>query len=125
MQTTELGERLRAARESRGLSTQATAEQARISTGYVSKLESGRVGTPSPRVLHRLADVLAVSYWDLMRLAGYMTVPDAPESLLPPPADRAAVSAAEPPTNERIVELLEAIRSELGELRAEVAALRG
>jgi transcriptional regulator with XRE-family HTH domain len=112
--TEDMGQAIRAARERRGLSTQAVAEQAAISVGYLSKLEHGRVSTPSPRVLQRVAGVLDVSYWSLMRLAGY--VPDDAE--VPGGEPAAAPPAAGPATNERIVELLEALRADVAALRA-------
>jgi transcriptional regulator with XRE-family HTH domain len=65
-----LGDRLRRARQNRSLTEVATA--AGISTAYLQKLEAGAVRQPSPNVLHQLADALAISYADLMRLAGYV-----------------------------------------------------
>src|SRR5687767_2164949 len=109
----EMGRTIREARERRGLSTQAAAEQARISVGYLSKLEHGTVSTPSPRVLQRVAGVVGVSYWAVMRLAGY--VPDDAE--VPAGEPLAAPPAAGPATNEHIVELLEAIRADIAALR--------
>ena len=57
----------------------AVARPAKISAAYLQKLEAGMVKNPSPRVLHRLATVLDVSYGKLMELAGYVV----------PAADRA------------------------------------
>jgi transcriptional regulator with XRE-family HTH domain len=93
-----MGERLRAGREAVGLSTQAAAERARISTGYLFKLESGYVGTPSPRVLHRLSGVLGVPYWTLMRLAGYVVpnAEDPPELHETPTGEPTGAAAAGP-----------------------------
>jgi transcriptional regulator with XRE-family HTH domain len=116
-----MGEHLRTSREALHLSTQAAAEKAAISTGYLFKLESGYVGSPSPRVLHRLAGVLKVPYWQVMGLAGYVTPErdDAGERMpeLPSPADPA-------PTNQRIVELLDTVLAELRDLGSEVRELR-
>jgi transcriptional regulator with XRE-family HTH domain len=67
-----LGETLRTVRELAGKSLKAVAEPADISPAYLQKLEKGLVTTPSPHVLHRLADQLGVEYLDLMRLAGYV-----------------------------------------------------
>lgn len=110
--TAEMGERIRSAREAAGLSTQTAAEAAGISTGYLFKIESGVVGTPSPRVLHRVGDAVGVGYWDLMKLAGYV-VPDGEQ---PAPAPRPAPAGGA--TNELIVELLEEIREDVRALRA-------
>ena len=74
----ELGEELRAVRKLKRLSRDAVARPAKISAAYLQKLEEGVVKNPSPRVLHRVAEVLQVSYAKLMELAGY-AVPGAEE----------------------------------------------
>jgi transcriptional regulator with XRE-family HTH domain len=111
-----MGVRLRAAREALGLSVHVAAGQAKISTGYLHKLESGVVGTPSPRVLQRVSAVLDVPYWTLMRLAGYVPEGDAPADMLPEPSRPVDRSEGDLPTNQRVIELLGAIRAELAEL---------
>lgn len=68
----ELGTALRDARGNRNASLDAIASPAKISATYLQKLERGEVGSPSPRVLARLAAVLDVSYLRLMELAGYL-----------------------------------------------------
>ncbi|KPL08944.1 hypothetical protein AMJ71_07735 [candidate division TA06 bacterium SM1_40] len=75
----DLGKELKAVRQIQGLSLSAVARPAKISAAYLQKLEAGMVKNPSPRVLHRLATVLDVSYGKLMELAGYVV----------PAADRA------------------------------------
>lgn len=67
-----LGETLRSVRELKGKSLKAVAEPAEISTAYLLKLEKGDVTSPSPHVLHRLAQQLELDYMDLMRLTGYV-----------------------------------------------------
>jgi HTH-type transcriptional regulator, competence development regulator len=66
-----LGAVLRQAREVRGLSAIDAARSAGISAAYLSKLEADAVKKPSPPVLHRLSQALAVPYAALMRLCGY------------------------------------------------------
>jgi transcriptional regulator with XRE-family HTH domain len=66
-----LGTVLRQAREVRGLSAVDVARAAGISPAYLSKLENDAVKRPSPLVLHRLGEALAVPYAELMRLCGY------------------------------------------------------
>jgi ribosome-binding protein aMBF1 (putative translation factor) len=66
---TQLGEQLKRARTARGLSLERASGEARISQGYLHKLEAGRVNNPSPRVLQRLGEVLGVPYRRLMELA--------------------------------------------------------
>ena len=68
----ELGEELKQAREAKGVSLESVAGPARISGAYLHKLERGSVGSPSPRVLARLALALEVEYLRLMELAGYL-----------------------------------------------------
>ena len=106
-----LGDTLRDARGRRGLSLQAAGDAAQISTGYLHKLEAGRVGSPSPRVLQRLAGVLGVPYWTLMEEAGYL----APAAADPTREDP---MRATPPTNQELARLLAAIRDDLARLQA-------
>lgn len=69
---TELGKSLKEAREGKGSSLGSAAGPAGISAAYLHKLEHGVVGSPSPRVLARLATVLEIPYLRLMELAGYL-----------------------------------------------------
>jgi transcriptional regulator with XRE-family HTH domain len=69
--TRSIGAVLRRAREVRVLSAVETARSAGISAAYLSKLENDAVKKPSPPVLHRLSETLAVPYAELMRLSGY------------------------------------------------------
>ncbi|MCV2490563.1 helix-turn-helix domain-containing protein [Geodermatophilus sp. YIM 151500] len=73
MGTEELGISLAAARAARGWSLQAVGEAAKLSPAYLHKLEAGRVGSPNPRLLARLATALGLSYRRLMALAGYLS----------------------------------------------------
>jgi transcriptional regulator with XRE-family HTH domain len=72
-----LGAVLKQSRAIRGLSAVEAARAADISPAYLSKLENDAVKRPSPNVLHRLSQALAVPYADLMSLSGYR-VPGAP-----------------------------------------------
>jgi transcriptional regulator with XRE-family HTH domain len=71
MLASSFGAVLRRAREVRELSAGDAARAAGISAAYLSKLESDVVKRPSPHVLHRLSEALALPYADLMRLSGY------------------------------------------------------
>jgi transcriptional regulator with XRE-family HTH domain len=86
--TPSIGAVLRRAREVRVLSGVDAARAAGISAAYLSKLENDAVKMPSPPVLDRLGEALAVPYAELMRLSGYR-VPGESDA---DPAD--AVSAA-------------------------------
>jgi transcriptional regulator with XRE-family HTH domain len=66
-----LGAVLRQAREVRGFTASQAARGAGISQAYLNKLENEGVKRPSPMVLRRLGEALAVPYADLMALVGY------------------------------------------------------
>ena len=102
---------MRAARAALALTLEAAATDAGISTAYLHKLEAGRVQTPSPRVLLRLARVLDVPYRELMQLAGYIL----PEGAEPPqglPPRRARVGS----TNADLAATLELVLERLDDL---------
>jgi transcriptional regulator with XRE-family HTH domain len=68
----DLGDALRESRKARRISLDNVATAAQISAPYLLKLERGEVGSPSPRVLARVAVVLELPYLRLMELAGYL-----------------------------------------------------
>ena len=43
----------------------------KVSNAYLSQLENGRIGKPSPNILHSLSEVYDVAYEMLMERAGY------------------------------------------------------
>lgn len=109
-----VGTLMKEARAAHGLSQHEVAQRAGCSAGYVHKLESDRVRTPSPRVLAGLAEALALSYGDLMQAAGYDQLehgPQAPE--LP--------GAVKRYSNAHIVELLERLQREIREIKSLLA----
>ncbi len=127
----ELANLLREARSSQRMTLEAVGVGAKISTAYLHKLEAGRVKTPSPHVLRRLATVLGVPYPALMTLAGYLDRPEfaagMEEASHASPA-REETSMRQSPTTEaatnaEIVRLLQAVLAELGELRRAQAQL--
>ena len=60
MTTLRLGPMVRRMRETRGMNQGEVAKRARLSQGYVSKLEAGAQRNPSVAVLKRLAKALGV-----------------------------------------------------------------
>ena len=70
---TPFGEYLKLLRERVGLSQETLAEEAQISSAYVSQIETGRRNPPTPDVLRRMAAPLGASYIVLMRQANYLT----------------------------------------------------
>jgi transcriptional regulator with XRE-family HTH domain len=115
---TELGEHLRQGRVARGLSLEAASRAAKISQGYLHKLEAGGVENPSPRVLQRLGEVLDVSYRRLMELAGYVWPAEGDTSPSPSQEERMPTATdAAAPTNRELQKLLHAVLAELDELK--------
>ena len=68
----ELGQEIHKLRKQKSATLQHISSGAKISAAYLQKLERGKVNSPSPHVLRRLAEVLDVPYVQLMRLAGYL-----------------------------------------------------
>jgi transcriptional regulator with XRE-family HTH domain len=63
---------LRKLRRARGLGLREAATLAGINHGYLSQLERGRIATPSPHMLRKLADVYGEPAAMLMQWAGYL-----------------------------------------------------
>jgi transcriptional regulator with XRE-family HTH domain len=120
-----LAKSLKEARSSRAMTLETASEAAGISPAYLHKLEAGRVQTPSPHVLRRLATVLAVPYLTLMTLAGYLdhseSVAGVEGDIEDTPVRRGKPmkrsTTNEEPTNAEIVRLLRAVQAELTALR--------
>jgi transcriptional regulator with XRE-family HTH domain len=101
---TELGRRVRVAREHRGMTQKEAAQAAGIATDMISRLENGRYQSPGLRTLMRIADGLGASVSDLL-----------PDASSEPPASSAELSQrarlialahrAEPKDLELIVEI--------------------
>jgi transcriptional regulator with XRE-family HTH domain len=72
----KLAEELRRIRGIRGISLRKIEDTTKISNAYLSQLETGKAENPSPAVLYKLANVLAVPYESLMEAAGYLTPPE-------------------------------------------------
>ena len=76
---TGLGPFLKRLRESNGLSLRQAAQQAEVSSGYLSQIEGGKRGrrkggdhfAPHPRILQKLAMVYHVEAYDLFERAGF------------------------------------------------------
>ncbi len=69
-----LGQRLRQAREQKGLSLRQFATQLGRHSGYVSRLEADFYEHPGLSLLHRAAEILGLDYAELVALTG-QTVP--------------------------------------------------
>lgn len=79
MEPVDFGRYLKGLREKRGLSMGRLAKMAEISQPYISQIESGQRGIPSPDILKKLHSPLNVKYAELMSLAGYLSHEEALE----------------------------------------------
>lgn len=65
-------DQLRDMRKLKGFTIRELADRSGVSAAYISQLENGNRGVPSPDVLMKLSEGLNVSYSTLMELAGYL-----------------------------------------------------
>lgn len=66
-------DQLRQIRQRKGFKIREVAQRSGVSAAYISQIESGRRGTPSPDILLKLAEGLDSSYNELMEMAGYLS----------------------------------------------------
>jgi HTH-type transcriptional regulator, competence development regulator len=66
-----LGKMLADARRRRNLTQRAVEEAVGVSNAYLSQLETGKVRSPSPVVLHKLSDLYGIPYAAVLQEAGY------------------------------------------------------
>ncbi len=67
-------EQLKDIRKQRGFTIREVAGRSGVSAAYISQLESGQRGTPSPDILQKLSEGLESSYAQLMQIAGYLDI---------------------------------------------------
>jgi transcriptional regulator with XRE-family HTH domain len=82
VQEEPLGQFLRALREASGLTLRQVEERTggRVKNGYLSQVEAGHIGRPSPEILWHLAEAYGIAYAELLRRAGHrVPVATAPE----------------------------------------------
>ncbi|MDQ1909746.1 helix-turn-helix transcriptional regulator [Paenibacillus sp. GD4] len=72
-------EQLRDLRKEKGFTIRELADRSGVSAAYISQLENGNRGVPSPEVLMKLSEGLHIPYTELMKAAGYLE-PGTPES---------------------------------------------
>lgn len=114
-----LGPYLRSLREAQGLTLREVEESGEVSNAYLSQLETGKIATPSPRILHRLASAYGVPYELLMEKAGYISRP-APSGSRDEPAipgtriPAAALRDLTPEEEEALLRFLEFLRFQRG-----------
>lgn len=76
-----VGEYIKKTRNKRGYTLDELSERVGYSNPYLSQIENGRRGVPSPDLLKKLAKTLDVSYIHLLQKAGYVTEQDIQEYL--------------------------------------------
>ena len=110
--TEKLGTFLASARNKLELTLRAVEEETGISNAYLSQLEHGKIKTPAPRNLYKLAELYRVPYELLMELAGY-PVPrkQSTESRLTADAFAARIGTVTQDEEEALVDYLQFIRS--------------
>lgn len=108
----KLGAFLSSARSKLAMSLRAVEKETGISNAYLSQLEHGKINTPSPQNLYKLAQIYRVPYELLMDLAGY-PIPRAPTAELPTANDTfaARIGAVTEEEEEALVDYLLFIRS--------------
>lgn len=76
-------EQLRDMRKMKGFTIRELADRSGVSAAYISQLENGNRGVPSPDVLMKLSEGLNMPYTELMHIAGYLEKTGEPEETLP------------------------------------------
>lgn len=69
-------EQLRDMRKLKGFTIRELADRSGVSAAYISQLENGNRGVPSPDVLMKLSEGLNTPYAQLMEIAGYLEKSD-------------------------------------------------
>ena len=69
----EFGNYLKNLRKERGLSIRRLEAQSGVSNAYLSQLENGKRGLPSPEILKKIHEPLDIGYAELMEKAGYIS----------------------------------------------------
>jgi transcriptional regulator with XRE-family HTH domain len=65
-------ESLKDMRKLKGYTIRELADRSGVSAAYISQMENGNRGVPSPDVLSKLSEGLNIPYSDLMKAAGYL-----------------------------------------------------
>lgn len=108
--TDQLGSFLSKARSAAGKSLRTVERETGISNAYLSQLETGKIKTPSPQNLHRLAELYRVPYELLMELAGF-PVPEASGASSTSVGVNARLGPVSADEEEALVEYLQFLRS--------------
>ena len=106
-----LGPFVAEARSRAGLTLRAVEKETGISNAYLSQLEHGKIQTPAPQNLHKLAALYRVPYEILMELAGY-PLPKAANATASSPRDTMAarIGTVSKEEEDALVEYLQFLR---------------
>lgn len=109
------GQYLRGLRQRRNLSQRQLGRLAGVSAAYISEVERGVRGVPSPKILEKLARPLRVEYNELMRQAGYLKTEQEPSTFAPKVDERYIDVTDIPEETRRVLEkIVEEIKREKG-----------
>jgi HTH-type transcriptional regulator, competence development regulator len=108
--TDRLGSFLAKARAATGKSLRTVERETGISNAYLSQLETGKIRTPAPQNLHRLAELYRVPYELLMGLAGF-PVPDGSAAPYTSASAYGRIGPVTADEEEALIEYLQFIRS--------------
>ena len=72
----KINEKIRFERKKRELTLIALAKKADISYGMLHRLEDGRIASPHPELLKKVAYALDISYEELLKISGYISEDD-------------------------------------------------
>jgi transcriptional regulator with XRE-family HTH domain len=111
MKMDKLGELLADARARRKLTLRAVQEAVGISNAYLSQLETGKVRSPSPVVLHKLSELYELPYATVMEIAGYPSPQNVQTGSTDSPL-AARIGKTTPDEEDAIVEYVRFIRSQ-------------
>jgi transcriptional regulator with XRE-family HTH domain len=78
--------KLKNLRKLKGYTIRELSDRSGVSAAYISQLENGNRGIPSPDVLQKLSEGLNTSYSELMQLAGYLDKTSAPNDRINKPS---------------------------------------
>lgn len=67
----KLGELLTEKRKLKGVKLRDVEAKTGVSNGYLSLLEQGKIGQPSPNILYKLAEFYGIEYAEILEAAGY------------------------------------------------------
>ena len=103
-----LGNYLKRVRKQRSLTLREVEGNTAISNAYLSQLENDKIASPSPTILHKLAECYGVSYERLMKLTGYPVNEEGQKPVFRSSDDFDNLTAEE---KEKVVEYMQFLKS--------------